>query len=115
MSDIIGPMGSSAPYKGRYKNARLLVRMIRMGWLPPDDRLEEVRQSLEDVAIHSLDDRAKVAAARVLLDAEIEATRQAAENVIDITADTIETEEPTEPEPDPAPTYRLPSAGNTGT
>lgn len=114
MSDLLGAMGSSVPHKGRDKNARLLVRMIRMGWLPPDDRLEEVRQSLEDVAIHSLDDRAKVSAARVLLDAEIEATRQAAENVIDITADTIEIEEPTEPEPDPAPIHRLPPTGNTG-
>lgn len=113
MSDLLGAMGSSVPHKGRDKNARLLVRMLRMGWLPPDDRLEEVRQSLEDVAIHSLDDRAKVAAARVLLDAEIEATRQASENVIDITVENIETEEPTEPEPDPAPIHRLPATGNT--
>ena len=100
MSELLGPMGSSVPHKGRDKNARLLVRMIRMGWLPPADRLEEVRQSIEDVAIGSHDDRAKVAAARLLLDAEIEATRQA-ENIIDVTAeDYAEIPEPTEPEPD---------------
>ena len=57
------------------KNGRLMMRMIRHGWLPPDDKLAEVRDSIQDVAINSVDPRAKVAAARLLLDAEIEFVR----------------------------------------
>lgn len=57
------------------KNGRLMMRMIRHGWLPPDDKLAEVRDSIQDVAINSVDPRARVAAARLLLDAEIEFVR----------------------------------------
>lgn len=49
--------------------------MIRRGWLPPDDKLEQVRDSIQEVAINSADPRARVAAARLLLDAEIEFVR----------------------------------------
>lgn len=52
-----------------------MMRMIRHGWLPPDDKLAEVRDSIQDVAINSVDPRARVAAARLLLDAEIEFVR----------------------------------------
>jgi len=70
VSDLLGPMGSDCPTKRDY-NARLLLKMIRSGWIMPPDKLVQVRESLEDVAIHSPDDRARIAAANVLLNAEI--------------------------------------------
>jgi hypothetical protein len=68
------------------------MRMIRQGWLPPDDKLAEVRESIQDVAINSADPRAKVAAARLLLDAEIEFVRGSEERPETVSHD--------EPEPD---------------
>jgi len=94
MSDLLGPMGSDCPTKRDY-NGRLLIKMIRSGWLVPPDKLVQVRESLEDVAIHSPDDRARIAAANVLLNAEI-AHAQTQSEQADI-ADYAETPEPDRP------------------
>lgn len=63
-------MGSDSPTRRDY-NARLLLKMIRSGWIVPPERLVEVREAIEDVAIHSPDDRARIGAANLLLNAEI--------------------------------------------
>lgn len=74
-STLLGLRGAT---RRKYKidpDERLFLRMIRRGWLPPDDKLEQVRDSIQEVAINSADPRARVAAARLLLDAEIEFVR----------------------------------------
>ena len=76
--DDLPLLGLRGATRRKYKidpDERLFLRMIRRGWLPPDDKLEEVRDSIQDVAINSVDPRARVAAARLLLDAEIEFVR----------------------------------------
>jgi hypothetical protein len=69
------PLGlSGVARNSRYKvdyNERLMMRMVRAGWLPSDEKLKEIKDSIEQVAISSPDHRARIMAAKLFVDAEI--------------------------------------------
>lgn len=67
----VGAKGATRRYR-RDSNERLFLRMVRNGWTPPEaDRLDDLREMIENVVLHSPDPRAKVMAYNSLLAAEI--------------------------------------------
>lgn len=57
--------------RGRNADERLTLRMVRAGWLVPDDKLEEVRDSVINLVHNAADDRTRVMAAKLLADVEV--------------------------------------------
>lgn len=65
-------MGANgATRRGRDPAERLLLRCVRAGWCVPDDELEAVRNSIVRLTTDAMDDRTKVMAAKLLLEAEV--------------------------------------------
>ena len=77
--------------------ARLVLRMVREGWLVPEQKIPRLRQEVEDIVTEGRDERAKVQAFRALVETEIAIVNSAnqAENAQD-----SETKE-VDPKPEP--------------
>jgi hypothetical protein len=74
---------------------RIVLRMLRAGWLVPDDKLEQVRESIEYIATESPDHRARVQAAALLINTEV----AYAQSAIALSAN--QTTQVTDPTPEP--------------
>ncbi len=86
----------SAPRYIRDLEARLVLRMVRHGWLVPDDKIPRLRSVIEDIIENGNDERAKVLAYRALVESEIAIVNSA--NQIDNVEDS---EDPGEPSSEP--------------
>ena len=91
-----GLRGSVRRYS-RDLEARLVLRMVREGWLVPEQKIPRLRQEVEDIVTEGRDERAKVQAFRALVETEIAIVNSAnqAEN-----AEDSETKE-VSPKPEP--------------
>ena len=90
-----GLRGGARGYS-RNLDDRLVLRMVRQGWLVPEDKIPRLRQELEDIITDGRDERAKVQSYRALVETEIAIVNSA--NQFAIAEDSENTGEPT-PEP----------------
>lgn len=91
-----GLRGGARRYS-RDLEARLVLRMVREGWLVPEHKIPRLRQEVEDIITEGRDERAKVQAFRALVESEIAIVNSA--NLADNAQDSeTKTGEPT-PEP----------------
>lgn len=83
----------------RNNDERRMLRMVRAGWMPSDEKLDEIRGSIEKVAISSGDPRARIMAAKILLEAEVAIVNSANQmvEIEDSEAEEIDPEEPMQP------------------
>lgn len=69
--DDHGGVGGLALGYKQNRLARLYIRMLNRGWRVPPEKVDEVRDSIIDVATNSMDPRAKVSAATFLFNVEV--------------------------------------------
>ena len=69
----MGDLGSTRTRRARDRDGRLSARAMQDGWITDPKRLAELREEVENVVLNSVDDRAKVAAYRAIMEGEIAA------------------------------------------
>ena len=67
----MGDLGQARARQTRDRMGRIVARALREGWAPNIEKLDRLREEVENVILNSADDRAKVLAYRALLDSEI--------------------------------------------
>jgi hypothetical protein len=67
------PVGADGATRKRGRDCaeRRLIRAVRAGWCVPESELENVRNTVVGLVHDAMDDRTKVMAAKLLLEAEI--------------------------------------------
>jgi hypothetical protein len=90
-----GLRGGARGYS-RNLDDRLVLRMVRQGWLVPEDKIPRLRQELEDIITDGRDERAKVQSYRALVETEI-----AIVNSTNQIASVQDSKDSGEPQPEP--------------
>ena len=69
----MGDLGNTRERRTRDRDGRLNARALQQGWITDPAKLAKLREEVENVVLQSVDDRAKVAAYRAIMEGEIAA------------------------------------------